>query len=113
MDPVTVMAITSIVGLGVGALGKILYELRHNIKNCGGIVFRSRSTSRNSPRGEELNKVRTHFHQTLGGGEVVKVTPANLKEEDQIAELEKQIRLRELEAKLKRMEESESERVYI
>lgn len=66
MDPVTIMAITSIVTLGVGAVGKVLYMLRHNIKQCGGIVFRSRSTSRNSPtRLSDLNAVRNHLERTL------------------------------------------------
>lgn len=110
MDPVTIMAITSIVTIGCGAIGKILYSLRHNIKQCGGIVFRSTSTSRNSPRLTELNVIRDHLGSTLPA--TTHITPVIRNNENIVSELENKIRVKELELKLKEMEES-YERVYI
>ncbi len=109
MDPVTIMAITSIVTVGCGAIAKILYSLRHNIKQCGSIVFRSTSTSRNSPRLTEINNIRNHLEQTLP---VQVVTPSIKANDDTVRELENKIKIKELENKLKELE-GDCERVYI
>lgn len=88
MDPTLVLAITSISAIGVGILGKVMYTLRHNVKSCWGIVFRSTPTSRNSPRLQELNIIRDHLGSTLPSTHITPVMKTN---ENVVKELEKQI----------------------
>lgn len=108
MEPATILAITSISAVGIGILGKVLYTLRHNVKNLCGIVFRTpESQSRHSPRLTQLNVVRDHLENTLPA---VHITPAIKNDDSAILDLEKQIRIKELEMKLKDMDE---ERIYI
>lgn len=108
MDPGTIIAITSISTIAVGILGKVMYVCRHNVKNCFGIAFRTpESQSRHSPRHtQELDNVRQHFENTL------KITPSIKNDEDIVKDLENKIKVKELEHKLKGLEESD-ERVYI
>lgn len=64
METTTILLITTLTGLGVTVLGKILYSLRTNIKSCYGITFRSvNNTPPKSP--PELNMIRQHFQQTI------------------------------------------------
>lgn len=52
MDPLTITVIASLITVCVGAVGKLLYHLRHNIKSCFGINFRSRT---NTPESQQPN----------------------------------------------------------
>jgi hypothetical protein len=101
MDTATILAITSISGIGITILSKVLYELRHNVKNFCGIAFRTPiSQSRASPQHTEteLNNFRKQF-------EANKIVPQTRQtEDDKILSLEQQIRLKELEERLKRYE---------
>ena len=109
MDPATILAITSISAVGIGVLGKVLYTLRHNVKNLCGIVFRTPdSQSRHSPRTTQLNVVREHFENTLP---TVHITPTIKNDDSAILDLERQIKMKELEHKLKDMDDAE--RIYI
>lgn len=111
MDPTTVIAITSLSTVGIAVLGKILYTLRHNVKNLCGIQFRTPdSTIRNSPRNIELNNVRNHLENTLPVTDVIKVIPNTFPTDK---ELEQKLKIMELENKIKHFEEDNSERVYI
>jgi len=121
MDPAFVIAITSISAIGVGILSKILYQLRHNVKSCWGVVFRSTSTSRNSPRGNELNNVRKHFENTLPSSELsTHITPRRAFSENSSpqnqpskTELEQSIKIKELENRLKQLGYDDPDLVYI
>ena len=99
MDTATILAITSISGIGITILSKILYELRHNVKNFCGIAFRTPvSQSRASPQHTELNDFKKQFEAT-------KIVPqTHQSEDDKILSLQQQIRLRELEERLKRFD---------
>jgi len=103
-DPTIILAITSISAVGIGILGKLLYQLRHNIRTCWGIQFRSTSTSRHSPKLQELNQVKQHFANTLPDSSTIiqHVTPQNIPVDTIIADLEKQIRIKELQTRLKK-----------
>lgn len=108
MDPTLAISITAISTLGIGILGKVLYTLRHNIKNCFGVSFRTpESQSRHSPR--QLNDIRKHFENTI---EQVKITPTIKSNIDIVDELETKLKIKELEAKLKQFDEPD-DRVYI
>lgn len=111
MDPGTIIAITSISAVGIGILGKVMYTLRHNVKNCFGIVFRTPdSQSRHSPRASaELNEVKQHFENTLNQ---IKITPSIKSDSDAVKDLENKIKVKELEHKLKELE-GNCERIYI
>lgn len=110
MDPTLVISITAISTLGIGIFGKVLYTLRHNIKNCFGVSFRTpESHSRHSPRAStELNEVKQHFENTLNQ---IKITPSIKSDSEAVKELENKIKIKELEHKLKELEEGE--RIYI
>lgn len=110
METATVLAITSISAIGIGVLGKVLYTLRHNVKSCWGIVFRSNTTSRNSPRLQELNVVRGHLENTLPGS--THISPMVKSDEQTVLNLENQIKIKELELKLRHLDE-DNERIYI
>lgn len=54
------IVITSIVVAStalVGVIGKLLHTMRHNIKNCWGIQFRSRSSSPDQERHRNDNEI--------------------------------------------------------
>lgn len=50
MDPISISAIVVASTALVGVAGKLLHTLRHNIKSCWGINFRSRSNSPESKK---------------------------------------------------------------
>lgn len=107
-DPATILAITSISAIGIGVLGKILYTLRHNVRSCWGLVFRTpESQSRASPRNRsiELNVVRQHFDDTLPPEKIPSIMQSpNLPVSQIIENLEKQLKIKELELKIKKFD---------
>lgn len=116
-DPTTIIAITSISAVGIGVLTKILYTLRHNVKSCWGMVFRTpESQSRASPRNSacaetnELNVVRQHFDNTLRPSDPQtlpnkQTSTPNLPINQVIENLEKQLKIKELEQKIKKFDQ--------
>lgn len=113
MDPSLIVAITSLSALSIGIFGKILYTLRHNVKSCWGIVFRSENSSSNiSPRERSIN---TNIELNQIKQKLQQITPI---QNISSSELEEKLRVRELEIKLKeaddKLKELENEdRVYI
>ena len=99
-DPTMIIAITSISAVSIGILSKLLYHLRNNIKSCYGIVFRSPTTSRQSPRANNIIELKEHLENTLPKVTVEKQSPNIFLNPSY--ELDKQIRLRELELQLRR-----------
>lgn len=98
-DPTIILAVTSISAIGVGILGKILYTLRHHVRNFCGVEFRTPSSqSRNSPRVSttEINQIRNELSKNI--------TPVILNPDTHIQNLEKQIKIKELENRLRRFD---------
>lgn len=119
-DPTLILAITAISSVGIGILGKVLFELRKNIRSCWGITFRSNSGSRDSPR--QLNTVKKHFENTLPQIELsTHITPRRAFSENSSPqnaqaptnrEIEHLVRIKELEERLKRMGD-DPDRIFI